>query len=223
MTDNFTALLEQLKADPEKAAALIAAFQGTQPTKPATKTVTPCPAAKDITMVQATFFDNGEKGKRDKYMPEFMSTLEVWTDPADKIRLSKWAWKQSARLVEHVRADNDFLTLKRRGSITDGYYDELMATWIMLKQPDLNSPIKVCFGLLVQKIPGQGTFYHDRQFLTLAMQDRLPAVMNLHLAGEVISISAWSDRMSNGELLKGHAQRQARLDLCSYSVDWATQ
>ena len=51
-----------------------------------------CPPIQDITLLQATLFDNGAKGIRRRYESEYKLTLEVWTNgavtPRDAVSLA---------------------------------------------------------------------------------------------------------------------------------------
>jgi len=98
MTFDLGALIAQLNADPAAKAMLLAALQpeaASPAAEPAPAAPAPapepvaCPPIQDITLLQATLFDNGAKGIRRRYESEYKLTLEVWTKPAEDIRLSE--------------------------------------------------------------------------------------------------------------------------------------
>ena len=94
----FDALLDRMDTDPEfarkfstKVAASLPGISSSPPpvNSSASGVVAPqplpvCPDIKDITLLQATFFNNGEKGQRNRGASQFKMTLEVWTERGKK-------------------------------------------------------------------------------------------------------------------------------------------
>src|SRR5215217_8849424 len=146
MTSDLTLLLQQITLNPELADALRSAlFPGDQPqTAKATFEHSPCPSTDDLTLLQATFYDNGPDGERKPKEARFKITLEAWTDEADEIMLSEWNWKRSITIRDKGEFKKQIARLKKLGSISPNYFAVLSD---VLSSNEWN----VYFGLLGDK------------------------------------------------------------------------
>ena len=184
-----------------------------------------CPAIDDITLLQATFFDNWPDDVKVKHTHRYKMTLEVWTDDAEDIRLSEWSFKRSVNLIEYWQFENRLTKLLARGSISQKYHDELHEIWKGMIPP-MNSSRIAWFGLIGDKGTKEGkkgTNYYDRQFIMIEMENKKPNWMVLSANGETTMIERFSPTDMKGNLLKGTAKFQGRLDLCGYDENWGTK
>ncbi|ANY78113.1 hypothetical protein BB934_07605 [Microvirga ossetica] len=183
-----------------------------------------CPAIDDITLLQATFFDNWPDGAKVKNSHRYKMTLEVWTDDAEDIRLSEWSFKRSVVLIEYWQMESRLTKLLARKSISQEYHDELMQVW-KNALPPLNSPKLLWFGLIGDKgtMDGKkGTNYYDRQFIMVEMENGHPNFMILSVNGELLSLEAFATTDMKGNPFKAPVKYQGRLDLCEYRDAWGT-
>jgi hypothetical protein len=235
MTFDLGALIAQLNADPAAKAMLLAALQpeaASPAAEPAPAALAPapepvaCPPIQDITLLQATLFDNGAKGIRRRYESEYKLTLEVWTNPAEDIRLSEWQWKRSPIVYHPDRIVAKLPTWLHQGSISQEYHDELkdLLDYFTCKRP-LNSPWEVYYAPLGDKgtkAGKKGTNYYDRQFAIVSIEDRRPTHGVLYLGGETIPLQFVASDMK-GNPLAGKAKGQARVNRCDFYENWGTE
>ncbi|MCB5177590.1 hypothetical protein [Microvirga lenta] len=221
------AFLHQVANNPNFAEQLRALLSIGAPA-PATS-VTPAKELMDIdtiTLLQATLFDNGPDGVRAKYQPRYKVTLEIWTEPAELIRLSEWQWKRSVTLINYDNILSRIETLRNRGTINADYFDLLQTVW---RTADSNQ----WFGLIGDKgdqSPGgkKGTTYYHGQFILVDMEDGVPNSGCLVQGTDAnqfnpLGFAPWSLKDMKGNLLKGKARYQSRLDLCHYNMNWGTK
>lgn len=182
----------------------------------------PCPSIDEITLLQATLFDNWPGGIKVKNTNRYKMCLEIWAGDADDIRLSQWDSKCSISLMDYYVFSAKFDTLLARGSISNEYHEMLKAIWI-------GSTNDYWFGLLGNKgDPSgngpKGTTYYDQQFIRVRF-DRVmrPVEFDLIVNGDFLSFAdGFVDADMKGNMLRGQAQYQARLDRCNYDASWAT-
>lgn len=232
MTIDLTTLIAQLNADSAAKAAFLVALQPetalpapAAAPAPAAEPVA-CPPIQDITLVQATLFDNGGKGVRQRYESEYKLTLEVWTKPADEIRLSEWQWKRSPILYSPDQFINKPPTWLNLGSISQEYHDELKGTLdYFIRERPLNSPWEVHYAPLGDKgtkAGKKGTNYYGRQFAVVCIEDRTPHWGVVYLGGETIPLQFVASDMK-GNPLAGKAKGQARVNRCGFHENWGTE
>ena len=183
-----------------------------------------CPAIPSITLCQATLYNNGEKGERMKYEQQFKLTLELWTKPADQIRLSEWQWKRSIVLEDYWTFVRKLDT--RKG--ISGDYREALGVLCDYLQPRPNAPYLQMIGLIGDKgIKGtarKGTSYYGGEFVTLKIDQttKLPLDMVLWIGSDSLDVAPFVRTDCKGNPLKGKAKAQARLDLCDYHASWGS-
>jgi hypothetical protein len=188
-----------------------------------------CPEIKEITLLQATYFNNGPKGVRRKNTSERAVCLEVWTDEAEEINITDWQWKRSIPLIEYYAFSKRFESLLARGSITQDYHDTLKEIWTRMR-PNLNSNESIWFGLIGDKGDKIGTGkkdtnYYDHQYVLMQFVADVPTIMFFFSEkdNEPLIVEKFVSTDMKGNSLKGTAKFQARVDLCHYDSDWKTQ
>jgi hypothetical protein len=190
---------------------------------PATR---PLPAINQITLLQATFFDNWPNGVPVKHTNRFKITLEVWNDDPEDIRLSKWYAKSSVNLYEYWQFGDKLKTWLARKTIPQEFHDQMYNTWECAERP-MNSPDSIWFGILGNKGDKngdgkKGTVYYDRQYVLVSMLNNKPEWAIVFVGDASLDIVAFSATDMKGNPLKGNAKYQARIDLSNYSDEWKT-
>jgi len=226
MTFDFEAILAHIAANPDAAKALQAVLNPVAPPPPAPTTM-PAPVLPDlnrITLVQATYFDNGPKGVRRPNTAEFAITIEAWTSPADKIKLSAWQWKRSVPLIDYTAFEKRIHDLHNKGTISSDYYAYLKSITSRIT-PKLSDKLQPMFGLIGdkgQKDGKKGTHYYENQFVVCFVENRIPVTLELVNSDQSLFIETFDHLDMKGQPLKGAAKRQARIDQCEFHPKWGT-
>jgi hypothetical protein len=184
-----------------------------------------CPDLNSLTLLQATFFDNGPKDQRRSHTAEYAVTIEAWTTDKANIRLDKWDWKKSIPLIAYDQFEKRLSGLLSKATITKQYYDTLYTLWEGLEQPP-DSSEQHMFGLIGDKGSKdgpKGTNYYPDQFVIAHMSGRQIKSLAISNGPNDLLLSNFDDKDMKGQFLKGAAKRQSRLDLCVFYPDWGTE
>lgn len=181
----------------------------------------PCPAIADITMIQATLWDNWGSEKRPKTggykdrvpMNRFGCDIEVWTDAgATIVNIADLRRKLAFRSRTDLIRWQDFAPipdkLEAEGKITRAYADELLALHAA-------SAPTLCFGLFSGKGGGAtargGGGYIPHTFARIEMIGPVPGAGELWVGGQSLPIEGWTSRTPSGDPLA--AYRASRMDI----------
>jgi hypothetical protein len=193
--------------------------QPNQVSNPTSSSFSPCPKASDITLLQATFIDNG--AERKKNTSRHKMCLEMWTTPAQQISLYNPDWKRNVILIDFYAFSRRMDNWKAQGAISEAYFNDLGAVW---RQSNPNH----MFGLLGDKGDPKGdgpkgTTYYDQQFMRVEMRNGEPIDMALFLVDDLIQATKFVTTDLKGNPLKGIYTHQSRLNRCGYYENWGTE
>ncbi len=177
-----------------------------------------CPPLSDLTLLQATFFDNWRDGKIPN-TPRFGITFEGWTVPVDEIRIKKPQWKNNVLLINHNGFPRRLAgwrapTKKNpEPQVDDEYGDFLHQIW--------DASPAFHFGLFGHR---EGGFHYLKMnFAMMIVEENVPGKLELICFNEDVSLANWATRTSQDKPLAGFATHQSRLDIIGkYKDGWAT-
>ena len=190
-------------------------------------TIISCPPIADLTLVQATYFDNGKpihpvrKSKtargKGKNPPQHMVTLAVWTD-AD-IELERPDFRTNIIMIEHHKLPRRLATWLSKGSISQEFHDDITALHAG-QGVDAFGAARTYYGPLFDR--GKGQTYLDGQLLHMVIEGGAVHSATLVIEGAAVALPAWATTYCSGTPLKGTAKGMCRLDRCDFSSSWRT-
>lgn len=208
------------KADPAMMAMVMARLGGTLASDAVEKAkARPCPTDRP-TALQVTVFDNhpdgvARKGKRDRYVVE----MKAWAGPASGVKIERPQFKATARLIAASAIEAEITRLqnptKVRQTMSPAYAEALR--FVAAENPD------AMVGLMASKPYGEGTVYHDCQFVVCRIADGKVTECSLFLSPEVmIDVRHFADHDAAKKPLRGFAHSQSRAATHSRFIGWRT-
>lgn len=192
----------------------------------------PCPRKDKLTAVQVAIFDNWPSGHKQKGQPQrYGCALEVWTKPKDRIKVTSKRPNQcfkSSMVLHDQTSLTSFLKqlMKPRvHPISEGGLDFIRRMVEVLGKDGRAGLINTRIRADDEQYE-RGTYYHDFQAILIRMpRDRHVSEATLILgpsASETVTLPPFDDRDAAGNRHGGNVILQSRLDLCGFSVTWAT-
>lgn len=196
----------------------------------ATRPLPTLPKMADVTLAQASIWDNGlAKSRRGR--SQYVATIELWTAPRDEIvvlgKRSNVAFKDNITLYQRAALTELARTLSRSRSypLDTSYLASIRA--LGEKGGYADDPT-MFVGFLSSTIdgsyPGQqpGTIYHDGAMIALRIADGKPGNAMVAL-GETLDLADFDTHQPNGKRLDGRIIGQSRTDRCGFDQGgWAT-
>lgn len=179
----------------------------------------PLPRIGDLTAVQCAVFDNWPDGRKtgSRSPVRYVLAVEAWTAPADKIKTHRKGDYQAKALVGLMDGTALLKKLKTLRNLSADYVEALTGVIHDLQPGDL-------IGLVMTKVPPEGTKYHDQQFAIVpgGIQGAETRVI-LSTYGDLLALPTFSTTQPDGETKHGgNVILQSRLDLAGFSEAWAT-